>query len=701
MSVRDWPRRLNRLQQTTPFKVVASIVLGALAAAAVVTYVVLVNRTGGGLGAPADGGPPLGPAAEALAKAYRDLASSRMDEAAVAVLVGALLVIGLVVVWLGVGLTYLALLVVTALVVAPMYALGEKTALTRDEHGAAGLTVRDLGRFLAGVVALSASFTALIQALRLLLAGDGPVFSIARNVVDEAVRLKISLVFIVMLIFGLAALPGLLDPTNPLRYRVQSFLQYSTSGTFWVIAVLVVFLSVATVAFEQRDRVIWQTMTKPVRAWQYVLGKWIGVSGVAAVLLAVSASGIFLFTGYLRFQPALEEVRAFVPRHGTEPVEDRNILESQVLTARVGIGPTLESPPAEELNRAVSDRFARQKALDDSLQDTPENRGRIVDELLKERGTQFYSLDPGATREYRFRGLLGAKGARQNMTLRFKMNAAGDDPRALFRMTFMGLGPGVFAEDDNQVFAPADPAQAKNLVSMLVRAVAPGQTHRLSLSPDAVQPDGTLTIAIANGDMPRNSAPAETVVFPPDGLELFYSAGGYRMNFLRVVVVLWLKLAFLAMIGIACGTFLSFPVASLVAFGVFLLAESSAFLMEALEYYNSADREGHAIVYKVAIRAIAVPVAYSFKFYSGLRPTANLVDGRYFPWAGSASVPIPPFSWYGILTFLWGLLRHVLSWFGAVGVLQAMILFGLLIVLVFGVGVLIFRRRELAIYSGH
>ena len=41
---------------------------------------------------------------------------------------------------------------------------------------------------------------------------------------------------IVMLILGLTVLPRLLDDAAPLRYRVQTFLQYGTSATFWVIA---------------------------------------------------------------------------------------------------------------------------------------------------------------------------------------------------------------------------------------------------------------------------------------------------------------------------------------------------------------------------------------------------------------------------------------------------------------------------------
>src|SRR5262249_32782404 len=154
-------------------------------------------------------------------------------------------------------------------------ALGEQASLARTLSAAI--------RLILGCTALTAAFTALVQALRLAFSGPHPVLAIARNMIAEAVRMKISLVFIIILIFALAALPGTLSQDTPLRYRVQAFLQYGTGGAYWIIAILILFFSAASVSFEQRDRQIWQTMTKPVAPWQYILGKWLGACGLSAV----------------------------------------------------------------------------------------------------------------------------------------------------------------------------------------------------------------------------------------------------------------------------------------------------------------------------------------------------------------------------------------------------------------------------------
>jgi len=66
--------------------------------------------------------------------------------------------------------------------------------------------------------------------------------------------------------------------------------------------------------------------------------------------------------------------------------------------------------------------------------------------------------------------------------------------------------------------------------------------------------------------------------------------------------------------------------------------------------------------------AIATPVHLAFNFYADLKPTQRLVDGRLLGWGSVA---------------------------GGAATLAA------LTAMLYGAAVLIFRRRELAIYSGH
>lgn len=656
--------RLDRLQKSNLFKVVASIIIAVAAVAIIGANIVRLQRDRAEMQFTAEPNEALRQAeervkddkeraeqfkalvdaqrnvAETTVKAINSMLAARSDPTAMAVGVSALALLAIGVVWIGQGLSTLAIVSVIALVAWPLIRYGEGGW-------------RDAGRFVAAIGSLALSFVILMQLLRLAFSGSNPVIAIARNVVNEAVRIKVSLVFIVLLLFALAALPGLLDPATPLRYRVQSFLQYGTGGTFWIIAILVLFLAVSSVTFEQRDRVIWQTMTKPVAAWQYLLGKWLGVVGVAAVLLAVSSTGVFLFTEYLRGQRAVGEIAPYIPADPSQSLvtEDRRVLESQVLAARVGLRPDFPQLDLAAVQKELDERVRKARATDPNFIDSNAARSKLLEEFENEQRTQFFAIGGGDQREFTFSGLAEARRRGTPLTLRYRVDVGANDPKVVYRVTF-GLPN----------------------MEPFVQQVPLGQIMTINVNPAAVGVDGVLRVRVLNGDMERAQAGdpdwanTETMSFPPDGLTVFYPVGSYHGNFLRVVIVQWLKLAFLAMIAICAGTFLSFSVASVVAFGTFLVAEGAKFLFDALEYYSATDTKGNVDYFRIVVRAIAVPISRMFHYYSNLRPTANLVDGRLVEWGT---------------------------------VLVATLVLGLATALLYLIAVTVFRRRELAMYSGH
>ena len=656
MKLRETLSRLDRAQRSLPFKIIASVVLVALAIAALSTYYVVVTMPGQkeaaaavatesqaakpapGAAEPAKISQEERSAIEASQRMYEELLAARTSPGSVAVGLGVLTVIGLVVIWLGLGLTYLAFAAIAGGVAYPLSLLG----------------LGGLSRVLLGIVALTAAFTALMQGLRVLFSGPGPVFAIARNMLIEATRMKVSLVFIVILIFAMAALPGSLSPDTPLRYRVQSFLQYGTAGSFWIIAILVLFFSAASVAFEQRDKQIWQTMTKPVASWQYILGKWLGGCGLAAALLVVCSAGVFLFTEYLRQQPAVGESAYLAPREGEGPQfsEDRQILETQVLSARESVDPviplTIDDPNFLE---GVKQYILDNRTRDPEFAQTQSMYDKVVGDLYKSLLLQMRSIEPGAYKPFLFRGLSRARESSSPVTIRYRVDAGNNAPDQLYHITFV-IGGVTYPSQD----------------------VTLGPTHSLSFLPSLIDENGNIEIIVHNAlvqftqeGQPIVTPNAGTISIPADGFELTFRAGSYQANFMRVAFILWIKLAFLAMLAITAATFLSFPVACLVAFAVFLVAEGTGFLSLSLEYYDAVNPGEKIVYYNIVVRAIGLVVAWMFKRYSDLRPTARLVGGRMLAWSSVA----------------WG--TTVLAvWSGAL----------------YGISVLIFRRRELATYSG-
>lgn len=646
--------RLDRVQRSTLFKVIASIVVAVAAIGAVVSYSVAVTAAKGDLRllevapaapeTPAQAGEDQATrqAHEQVAKSMRESAESfartvnsvlerRLSIASFGIGAALITAVMLVVIWLNLAFTYLAVLAAGLLVAGPMLWWGNAWW-------------RGLGTFMIGSLLLAATFSALLQSLRIALSGSHPVLSIARNVLAEAVRMKISLVFIVMLILALAALPGLLDADTPLRYRVQAFLTYGTGGTFWISAVMVLFLGCGSVAFEQRDKIIWQTMTKPVAPWQYIAGKWLGVSAMAAVLLGVSCSGVFLFTEFLRSQRAMGESAPFVSA-GNEPIaSDRLLLETQVLTARESRLPFLPVRDNKAFIQEIDRRLERLKAEDPNTSDTPETRAQIATAMNQEEMTAFLAIEPGQSQTYTFEGLEYARESGLPLTLRFKVNAGSNIPTETYRVTFYV---------DN--------------ASPFVLECRLGQKISEPLAPSAVAANGELKLEIFNGDLMRRIPNRETMSFPPDGLEIFYPVGGFRANFARVVLVMWLKLSFLAMIAIAASTFLSFPVAALTSFGVLFCAESASYVQSALEQWSVFGLEGEVYYWRYPITWISQAVSSLFAFYASIQPTATLADGQVVGWR-------PVLVTMTVLGGMSVVLGAAASW--------------------------IFQRRELATYSG-
>lgn len=655
--MRETLARLNRVQQSRMFKMIATGVIILAAMGGMLAYVLTKashdaapsttasapaehagetpqSQTGVADKAPAPS-PQEKSALEATERALDDILSARRDSSGAIVGIAATAGLAIGVVWLGLGLTYLALLAAVAIVAYPLALLGLPAT----------------ARVIAGSVILTAAFTTLLQLLKLALSAPDPVFAIARNVLTEAVRMKVSLVFIVLLIFGLAVLPGTLNDTAPLRYRVQSFLQYGTSGAYWIIAILTVIFAVATVAFEQRDRVIWQTMTKPVSTWKYILGKWLGVVSLAAALIAISGVGVFLFTEYLRSQPALGETNAYVAAAGETISEDRYLLETQVLTARVLRD---ESPPVmdpQQVAENVNARIEAEVRMNPDFADLPggelseSKRMALAAEVIKGLDLAYHTIDRGQIERYTFAGLGAARAQNRPLTFRYRIESGSNRPDQLFKLTFAFSGG-----------------------SPVVRESALGQYQTLPLLPDVVDDEGNVHVLIGNGDITTGMDNPDRITFQPGSLQISYSAGSFRWNFLRVAVVLWLKLALMAMVAIFAATFASFPVACLLAFGIFLCAESSDFLLKALENYGTEDVDRTVIYHKLIISKIATVIGNIFKVYGQLNPVDRLVDGRLMPWGSAA----------------WGLVTL------AVGA-----------VVFYAAAAYIFRRRELAIYSGH
>ncbi len=507
----------------------------------------------------------------------------------------------------------------------------------------------------AGMGMLTFTSVLLTRTVLILFGFPVQVLAVAHTVVKEASRSRVALVFVILLLVLLPLIPLWLDPEAPLRFRIQTFISRSLSLTYVLAACMTLFLSCATVAFEIRDRQIWQLMTKPVGRMSYLAGKWLGVLSVNAVILVVAGVSIFTYIKYLRQLPVAP---------GLEGALDALAVRDEVLVARVGARPRYEALSAQQLRAEVDLMIERDPQLSGTeipLSVKRQMARDLQEQYLNESRTvpPVDPIRPGFNqRTYVFEGLGAARSQQSSLTLRYRLHILRDDEHERFPVLF------VFNEDPD---------------TATTRQYTPTVTHVLPIGPDLIRDDGTMAVTIFNlyEPAPEDRGRGE-LNFEEDDFELLHRVGGFEGNFLRAVVMTWAKLSFLAMLGIAAATLLSFPVACLFSFTIFFAGTLGPFLALSLEEYYPPDTSrmdwgNLALVIQWAfqslVRGIAQGLVVALESFGEYRPTQSLVEGRLIGWRSVAG----GFFWLGAV------------WSGVALCL----------------GYLVLRNRQLAIYSGH
>lgn len=493
----------------------------------------------------------------------------------------------------------------------------------------------------SGITALVLSFCLLIQLLIVLLNGRTGWCAVAQTLVRESIRQRISVSFIAVVLIALPLLPLFIDGASPLRYQIQTFMARALDIAYVSAACMTLMLGCATVAFEIRDRQIWQLMTKPLDRLQYLIGKWAGLVFLNLILFLVSGVGIFIFVQWMRTRPAIDEF-------------DRIAVRDEVLVARDTSRPHYERLGREELELSVDSMIASDAIL---KADLDSGRRRLEDvrrEIATQRQAEFQSsqrrIEPGMNKFFLFEGLLPAKSIGGTLSLRYFLHAGGSESHASF--------PIIFKFSDG---------------SWIDRMFIPAQGHILAIPASLINDQGQLQIEIINlkFNSKKNTFENSEWAFnwDEDSLEVLYRVGGFEANYLRGMVVNLVKLSFLAMLALCAATTLSFPVACLLSFSIFLAGSLAPFLAQSLMYWTSAADAGSIENFvQITVRAIAVVVEYALRPFGQTSANDLLVRGRNVSWDRMS-----------LAIFVIGL-----GWTGTTLL----------------VGWLAFRRKELAVYSG-
>jgi hypothetical protein len=460
-----------------------------------------------------------------------------------------------------------------------------------------------------------------INILRLILRPGHPVLGVARTMLEESLRMGVALIFIIAMLVLLPMLPLIFGSEDRVTYMVQRFLTYSNMIVAVLLGMMTVLLAARTVSLEIATRQIHMTLTKPLGRVQYLLGKWLGIVLLNAVLLTVAGIATYGFTTAIAKNPALNSL-------------DRYAVDREVLTARLAKTPD----PIDTTWEGMYANVLREKQLTDPNRfgDEGTSYAMLADDARQEVAAEtmgrFYGISGGQSQDFLFTGLGEAAAAAersitQGQDLLIKeagltrkqateyVNVSVGRPSELDMETAQKVSTGtrdklkrILEREVIQLsLTPSTSPKPENLNSEVYLKIN-GQPWPTPASPTAPPPrtrlvnetmnelpvpagminsDGEMVLTITVPDTRQDGVEQKSMRFnfKDNVIEVFYRVGSFESNLAKAMIIVWLKLAFLAMVGLMAGSLLSFPVAAMLSLIVLVAAAASGTINEALDSY--------------------------------------------------------------------------------------------------------------------
>lgn len=415
------------------------------------------------------------------------------------------------------------------------------------------------------------------------------IWAVARNTIRQAIRMKIAAAFVLLLLVLIPVMGLAVTGDNTIKGRLQSFVTYSLAMVSLLLSLLTVIVATYSLADDIKQCRIYTVLTKPIRRYELLLGKVLGVVLLDLLLLSFFSSAIYGISRY-------------IPVRSSADAEQMQLLEKEFFTARASI-----KPPEPDVSKEVIELYEKLRENNQLPEDATFRE--IIKYLTQIKKMQKQAAGPGQELRWEFDNIRIAD-PNQNLFLRFKYDVAVNPPDLNIYATWA-------AGDLRQL--PMIPT-GRGSIYFFDRKDLIRTFHELEIRGNAVASDGHLEIGFVN--LPVNNT---VVIFPPgEGLELLYEAESYTANFVKGVLIIFFRLIFLACLGIFAASFLSFPVAILLCLAVLFVAATGGFTLESFNYLSNEMNTAYKYTVEVLIEMIP-----RFDEYT---PSNYLVPARLISW---------------------------------------------------------------------
>ena len=413
------------------------------------------------------------------------------------------------------------------------------------------------------------------------------IWAVAINTIKQALRIKVAVVFTILLVVLLPVLGFTTTGDETLKGRLQTFVSYALSLMSFLLCLLTIIVSIYSVTSDIEQRQIYTVITKPIRRFQFIMGKLLGVIALDVILLVLFSAIIYTITIYMP---------KFIKASEYELIEANN----EFFTARASL-----TVPEVDVTEEVAKKYTELDRRSDLPADMP--REEIITQLTQQAQLAKRAAGVGQVLLWDFDNV---EPLAESIFIRFKYDVSVNPPDS--------QAWGRWFAGDYQYFKYG--TQSKTPIYDEVHKHSVRDFHEIKIPAEVVPEHGHLAVAFRNEHL-NNVA----IIFPPDGLEVLYKADSFSSNFIRSVLLILFRLIFLACLGMLASSFLSFPVAILLCFVVFFTASFSGFVLESFNFLG----ENIGTVYTYSLKWLIQLLPQFDKF----NPTKFLVPARLISWS--------------------------------------------------------------------
>jgi len=371
------------------------------------------------------------------------------------------------------------------------------------------------------------------------------LWAVARRLIIEALHRKVVIVLLVFFAVLMLSLPFILKTEGSLKSQTQLTLFYALVLGLTLLSVLAIFVSAASICSEVEQKHIQVTDTKPLKRWQFLLGKWFGVVVMCSTILSIMAFAAAALTMQLVKKP---DTRRMLKREAEAAMANYNQVFDEVLVARRPVIPEL---PEQAFTRAeeIWKEIVAKGDAGDNVHKRERHKRRVLDATLAE----YYTVMAGHAIVMRVDGLLPG----QEGSLFVRWDAHSSKPGEELSGTWVVLRRDVVEDEKGKTGFRYVPVHVELPPAAGYEWTAYAR-NEFEMPASVVPPDGTLFFQYEN--INTASAAMFNHTIP---IEILQKQGGFWPNYYRALLTLLCHVALLAALGMMAGAVFSFPVATL------------------------------------------------------------------------------------------------------------------------------------------